>query len=52
MGSSGSKGESVPNEIENPVFLLDDIQTTFVPAFTQKNWLPFAFGIPGLTLAP
>jgi hypothetical protein len=37
MGSSGVNGESVPNEIENPVFLLEVIHTTVVPALTQKN---------------
>jgi hypothetical protein len=36
----------------NPVFLLDVIQTTEVPALMQKNWLFFAFGIPGLTVEP
>src|SRR5664279_1847630 len=50
MGSSGSNGESVPNETMNPVFLFEVIQTTVVPALTQKNWLFFALGTPGLTL--
>jgi hypothetical protein len=51
MGASGSKGESVPNETENPVFLLDDIHVTFVPALTPKNWLFFALSNPGFTFA-
>jgi len=34
------------------VFLLDDIHTTVVPALMQKNWLPLAFGILGLTEEP
>src|SRR3954470_8425338 len=49
MGSSGSNGDSVPKAIENPVFLLEVIQTTLVPALTQKNWLPFASGTLGFT---
>jgi hypothetical protein len=36
----------------NPMFLLEDIQVTAVPALTQKSWLFLAPGIPGLTLAP
>ncbi len=50
IGSSGSKGESVPNETMKPVFLFELIHTTVVPALTQKNWLFFALGIPGFTL--
>jgi hypothetical protein len=45
-------GESVPNEIMKPVFLLDVIHTTVVPVLMQKNWLFFAFGTPGLTVEP
>ena len=37
MGSSGVKGESVPKETMNPVFLFEVIHTTVVPALTQKN---------------
>jgi hypothetical protein len=44
------KGESVPNDTMNPVFLFEVIHTTVVPALTQKNWLFLAFGISGLTL--
>ena len=35
----------------NPLFLLELIHTTVVPALIQKNWLFFALGIPGFTLA-
>jgi hypothetical protein len=35
----------------NPLFLFELIHTTVVPALTQNNWLFFAFGIPGFTLA-
>src|SRR5882672_456433 len=49
--SSGSNGESVPNETMNPLFLFELIHTTGVPALMQKNWLFFALGIPGFTLA-
>jgi hypothetical protein len=51
IGSSGSNGESVPNETVNPWFLFELIQTTVVPVLMQKNWLFFAFGTPGFTLA-
>ena len=51
MGSSGSNGESVPNETMNPLFLFELIHTTGVPSLMQKNWLFFALGIPGFTLA-
>jgi hypothetical protein len=37
MGSSGVKGESVPKETMNPVFLFEVIHMTVVPALTQKN---------------
>jgi hypothetical protein len=37
MGSSGVNGESVPNEIEKPVFLLEVVHTTDVPAVKQRN---------------
>src|SRR5882762_3729028 len=50
MGSSGSNGESVPNETMNPLFLFELIHTTGVPSLMQKNWLFFALGIPGFTL--
>src|SRR5271169_5172213 len=50
IGSSGSNGESVPNDTMNPVFLFEVINTTVVPALTQKNWLFFALGISGFTL--
>ncbi len=40
----------MPNEIMKPVFLLDVIHTTEVPVLMQKNWLFFAFGMPGLTV--
>jgi hypothetical protein len=49
--SSGSKGESAPNETVNPLFLFELIHTTVVPALMQKNWLFFAFGIAGFALA-
>ena len=49
IGSSGSNGESVPNETMNPVFLFEVIHTVVVPALMQKNWLFFALGMPGLT---
>ena len=48
---SGSNGESVPNETMNPLFLFELIHTTVVPALMQNNWLFFALGIPGFTLA-
>jgi hypothetical protein len=51
IGSSGSNGESVPNETVNPLFLFELIHTTVVPVLIQKNWLFFAFGMPGFTLA-
>ena len=51
IGSSGINGESVPNEIMKPVFLLEVIQMTVVPLLTQKSWLFLAFGTLGLTLA-
>jgi len=51
IGSSGSKGESVPNETINPLFLFELIHTTVVPALMQNNWLFYALGIPGFTLA-
>src|SRR6267143_3251875 len=51
MGSSGSNGESVPNETMNPLFLFELIHTTGVPALMQKNWLFFALEMPGFTLA-
>jgi hypothetical protein len=35
----------------NPLFLLEVIHTTTVPALMQKNWLFLALGIPGFTLA-
>ena len=50
IGSSGSNGESVPNETMKPVFLFEVIHTTVVPFLMQKNWLFFALGMPGLTL--
>jgi hypothetical protein len=37
IGSFGVNGESVPNEIENPIFLLEVIHTAEVPALMQKN---------------
>jgi hypothetical protein len=49
IGASGSNGESVPNDTMNPLFLFELIQTTVVPALTQKNWLFFALGMPGFT---
>jgi hypothetical protein len=52
MVSSGSKGDSSPKEIMKPVFLLEDIHTTVVPALMQKSWLPLAFGTLGLTEEP
>ena len=51
IGLSGSNGESVPNEIMNPLFLFELIHTTVVPALMQKNWLFLALGISGFTLA-
>src|SRR5277367_4112419 len=51
IGVSGSNGESVPNDTMNPLFLFELFHTTVVPALTQKNWLSFAFGMPGVTLA-
>src|SRR5436190_10918238 len=51
IGSSGSNGESVPNETMNPLFLFELIHTTVVPALMQNNWLSFASGILGFTLA-
>src|ERR1700742_2497271 len=51
IGSSGSNGESVPNETVKPLFLFEVIHTTGVPALMQNNWLFFALGIPGFTLA-
>src|ERR1700685_973093 len=51
IGSSGSNGESVPNETMNPLFLFELIHTTVVPALMQNNWLFFASGISGFTLA-
>src|SRR5690348_5087270 len=50
IGSSGSNGESVPNETVNPCFF-EVIHTTVVPALIQKNWLFFASWMPGFTLA-
>ena len=50
IGSSGSNGESVPNETMKPVFLFEVIQTVVVPFLMQKNWLFFALGMPGFTL--
>src|SRR6266480_3756252 len=35
----------------NPVFLFDRIHTTLVPSLMQNNWLSFASGILGFTLA-
>jgi hypothetical protein len=35
----------------NPLFLFELIHTTVVPALMQNNWLFFALGIPGFTLA-
>ena len=51
IGSSGSNGESVPNETMNPLFLFELVHSTVVPAAMQKNWLSFALGILGFTLA-
>jgi hypothetical protein len=51
IGPSGSNGESVPNETMNPLFLFELVQTTVVPALMQNNWLFFALGILGFTLA-
>jgi hypothetical protein len=51
IGRSGSNGESVPNDTVNPWFLLELIHTTVVPVLIQKNWLFFAFGTLGFTLA-
>src|SRR5712664_4813419 len=50
-GSSGSNGESVPNETMNPLFLFELFHTTVVPALMQKKWLFFALVISGFTLA-
>src|SRR5664279_312629 len=50
MGSSGSNGESLPNDTMNPVFLFEVIHTTVVPLLMQKNWLFFALATPGFTL--
>jgi hypothetical protein len=33
------------------VMVIDEIHTTVVPALMQNNWLFFALGIPGFTLA-
>jgi hypothetical protein len=35
-----------------PVFLLDDIHTTVVPALMQNSWFPLASGTLGLTDEP
>ena len=51
IGSSGSNGESVPNETLNPLFFFELNHTTVVPALMQKNWLFFASGMLGFTLA-
>ena len=50
IGSSGSNGESVPNEIMNPVFFFGLVHTTLVPVLMQKNWLFLALGMSGFTL--
>src|ERR1700741_3268106 len=51
IGPSGSNGESVPNETINPLFLFELFHTTVVPDLMQNNWLFFASGILGFTLA-
>jgi len=51
IGPSGSNGESVPNDTMNPLFLFVLFHNTEVPALMQNNWLSFAFGISGFTLA-
>jgi len=44
----GSNGDAGPTSTIKPLSFSELIQFTFVPTFTQKRELPFAFGMLGV----
>ena len=49
MAPAGSNGDAGPTSTTKPLSFSVLIQFTFVPTFTQKSELPFAFGMLGVT---
>src|SRR5271154_3404969 len=52
MAPDGSNGDVVPASTTKPMFLLVLFQVTVVPAFTQKNALPFGVWMLAVEDAP